>query len=114
MSIEETIRAAVASEIDRALMPILALLEARSPEGPSGPLSVPELAARSHRHADTIRRAIKAGTLRAFRPAGSREWAIEAEEARRWMGIGVKRARVVDLRAEAGHAIARALKVAGR
>ena len=69
--------------------------------------SVAEAAKVACRHPDTVRRAIKAGELRAFHPLGAREWVIESADLDRWLQR-VPASNVVDLDLEARKALDRA------
>jgi excisionase family DNA binding protein len=99
------LREVLREELPRALA---ALQGAATPAPPPrGRLSVAEAAALAHRHQDTIRRAIRAGALKAMKPAGGREWIIEAAEVERWTRSGTP-ASAVDIAAEVDKAVARA------
>jgi excisionase family DNA binding protein len=78
-------------------------------------LSVAEAAQIAHRHPETIRRAINDATLRASKPAGGREWLIEAVELQRWMNAkrSKRSERASNLSSEVEDALARIAK-AGR
>ncbi len=75
----------------------------------TGTLSVAEAAQITHRHPETIRRAIHDRTLQATKPEGGREWLIEPDELQRWMKAQKpKRSpRASDMAGEVESAVAR-------
>jgi len=53
---------------------------------PKKHLTVADVADTAQCHPDTVRRAIRAGTLKASKPKGSRRWLIDPGDLARWMG----------------------------
>jgi len=110
---------ALAEEIEQAVRKVLReelprMLGAERSSGhvaldPNVGLSVPEAAKVAHRAPDTVRRAIRAGALRASHPEGGREWVIAPVDLEAWLGRRKRTPAVVDIGTLARQAAARAL-----
>ncbi len=87
-ALQDEIRAAVRAELERErawLEERLANLASKATPAPERLLSVAEAAAEAHRCADTVRRAIAAGLLRATRPTEGGPWLIAPVDLRAWL-----------------------------
>jgi excisionase family DNA binding protein len=106
-AVREVLRQVLCEVLRQELPRALAQLQPTRPAPQLCParLSVAEAAARAHRHPDTLRRAIKAGTLRATRPAGGREWVVDSAELERW--VSGPASAPLDMQAEVDKAVAR-------
>jgi len=108
MSFEETLREQMIAALQspegqaaiRSACSASTPVPAPVPRLPAGRLKIRHAAQLAgNMHPDTLRRAIKAKKLRAQKPAGSREWLIDARDLQCWLS-GEKSAVPVDIRGE--------------
>jgi len=100
--IRAAVREALRDELPRVLGELRAVGTPRTVR-----IGVAEASNLARRHPDTVRRAIKAGRLRASRPSGAREWILDAADVERW--VQGEAVTTVDMKADVEAALARAL-----
>jgi len=99
-ALQEEIRSVVAAELERALRPLRELLErGGGSANDDEALDLREAARISGYQPDTLRRAIRRGTLPAIR--GAKEWRVRRADLLAWQGRPGSAPSVLDERAEA-------------